>query len=383
MLEPVRSQLVLGDLEQFLLTAGTWAAGGTLPPGVKAHPPSLESQRFRHLLTLRAVEEKMLPMLFCFLKDQGWPVLQEIELLNEFFRLSERLLYQALDSAFGKLTQNDIPFLVLKGADISSRSYTSRPDMPRMMRDLDILVMPTDVSQAKQILEDHDFRQGRADRNTLTISPFSRTELAAFEQMDHYELPPFYKFIEVSQRMVGLQRTSKYRNPYCYFATLVQDRVFVRVKCDLHFNLSKGIDLQDLWGHTDEITLKWIGRRVQGQSMSDLIWILSSRLYHEVFQSAAVLRQFVDLIALISCCHPQIDWARVLQAAVKYELRPSLYYVFSHLNEFLADTKVPREVIEACYPARSGVRRDHDWGDFMPRLLRSVVITPLIGTIGR
>ena len=374
---PLQSELVLGETEQFLLAAGTWVAAGRIPSGLKAERRSLESHSFRHLLALRAVEEKMLPMLFAFLRDQGWLEFEEVALLDEFFCVSERLLYRSMDSVLADLTQSGVPFLVLKGADIASRAYPSHPEMPRIMRDLDILVMPTDVSRAKQILEFHGFRQGHADRTTLTVSPFSSAELAAFERLDHYQLTPFHKFLEVPEPIMGLQRTAKYRNPYQYFTTCVRDKVYVRVEWDLHFNMSRGIDLQDLWARTDEITLKWIGRKVFGQSLSDLIWILSSRLYHEVFQSGAVLRQFVDLLALINCHHRQIDWARVLEGAKKYELRPSLYYVFVHLNEFL-ETKIPQEVIDACYPLRSEVRRDHDWGDFMPRLLRSLVVTPVV-----
>ena len=374
---PLQCKLALGETEKFLLAAGAWVAAGVIPPGLHANRHLLETHAFRHLLALRAVEEKMLPMLIAFLRDLEWPMLEELPLLDEFFRISERLLYQSLDLALGDLPQNGVPFLVLKGADFASRAYPSYPAMPRMMRDLDILVMPTDVPRAKQVLEFHGFRQGHADRTTLTISPFSSSELAAFERTDHYELPPFYKFVEVPEPITWLQRTAKYRNPYHYFTTCVRDRIYLSVECDLHFNVSRGIDLQDLWDCTDEITLKWIGRKVLGQSISDLIWILSSRLYHEVFQSTAVLRQFIDLLALIKCHYRQIDWTRILRSAQKYELRPSLYYVFVHLNEFL-DTQIPQEVINACYPPRPEVCRDHDWGDFMPRLLRSVAVTPVL-----
>ena len=126
-----------------------------------------------------------------------------------------------------------------------------------------------------------------------------------------------------------------------------------------------------------KITLRGIGKTVLVQPASDVLWVLASRLYHEVFHANARIRQFVDLLALVRSHYDEIDWDRILRIAEKYELRPSLYYVFAHLNEFLEKRGIPDEVLGRCYPIRSEVNREHDWGDLMPRLFRKVVVTPL------
>jgi hypothetical protein len=372
------ANICLAEIDSLLLAAGSWTATQRVPPGLQVAEGQLAVHSFCHALTLRAMHEKMVPMLVAFLRDRRWPVSEELESLNTFFRVAEQLLYKSVGPLLETLMQQSVPFLMIKGADLASRAYPSQAYMPRMMRDIDILVLPADLDRARLVMEAHGFRQGHANGATMTVSPFSTAEYVAFEQLDHYELPPFYRYLEILEEIPGLERTTKYRNPYYYFTSSVAGRLFLRIKCDLHFNLSRGIHLSDLWDHTDQITLQGTGQKVSAQSISDLIWVLGSRFYHEVFHSGARIRQFIDLLGLVASHSEVIDWERVLQIAEKYELRPSLYYVFFHLNEFL-EKRIPGQVLDACYPARTDVRRDHDWGDFMPRLLRTVVAAPLIG----
>ena len=370
--------ICFGEIDRFLLAAGAWVATRRVPPALEVDDRQLAVHSFRHALTLRAMHEKMVPMLVAFLRDRRWPVSEELESLNKFFRVVEKLFYAGVEPVLATFMQQGVPFLIAKGADIASRAYPSQPGMPRMMRDIDFLVLPADSKRTRHIIESHGFRQGHADAATLTVSPFSTAEYVAFEQLDHYELPPFYRYMEILEKIPGLEQTGKYRNPFYYLVTSVAGRLFLRIKCDVHFNLSRGLHLSDLWDHTNQITLPGSGMNVAAQSVTDLLWVLASRFYHEVFNPGARLRQFVDLLALVKSQFATIDWERILEIAQKYELRPSLYYVFVHLNEFLERT-IPEQVLEACYPARNDVRRDHDWGDFMPRLLRTVVVAPLFG----
>ena len=365
-------KLTLDSRLEVLLRAGVWVVTGRDPlPGP---PPLPETRASAHQLVLKAVEQKMLPMLAAYLRGTGRDPGESLLDLDTLFRVRMERLYATLDPVLERLQAHGVDLLLLKGGDLAQTVYPA--DLPRMMEDVDVLVMPTDLLAVERALHEEGFVQGTASSETLTVTPLSPAELAAFRAMNHYELPVYAKFVELPGCAVTAERAGKYLRPHGYWMPVVGTRAYVPVEVDVHFNISRDVDLRDVWNAPHPLKLPG-GRSVLGQSATDMLWFLASRLYHEVMQAGGVLLQFIDVLAVVSRRGPEIDWERITEIAAKYGLAPSLYYVLVHVDELLGPA-VPSAVLDACCPARRGVRRDHDWGDLMPKLLGGVTTSRIL-----
>jgi hypothetical protein len=273
--------------------------------------------------------------------------------------------------------------MLLKGGDLRLSGRGARAGIARMMSDLDLLVKAPDVSQVQLALVANGFEQGIMDRATLSFrreraDGCSPVDISPYYPADHYELPAFGKFVAVPAVVRQAERTREFLEIRDYQVSVVDGNPYIAVKCDVHVNVSRGIEIDDIWRNARIVQLP-SGNWLHGQSPAGLVWFLSSRVYHESFQpKGATLRQFVDVLTVIHTWAGEIDWDEVERIARKYELRPSLFYVLTHVNELLGPV-VPQTVIDACNPTRPGTRRDHDWGDLMPKLLGGVAVTPVLG----
>jgi hypothetical protein len=357
---------------ELLLRAGLWfVTGHELLPGDRKLPTSREAM---HQLILKAVEQKVLPLLVAYLRGAGHEVVAALCELEFLLRVRMEAFYAAVEPVLERVATAGIDLLLLKGGDLAVTVYPS--GLPRMMEDLDVLAVPTDLQEVERALQNEGFAQGTVSSTALTVAPLTAAQLVSYRAMNHYELPTYSKFVELPDCAPLAERTSKYLRPFGYWMPVVGRKAYVPVDVDVHFNVARDIDLDDVWRAPRPLTLP-SGRQVAGQSPTDMLWFLTSRVYHEVMQAdTGVLLQFIDVLSIIKRYGAEIDWERVQEIGVKYGLLPSFFYVFAHVNECLGPV-VPSTLIDACYPAHHGARRPHDWGDFMPKLLGGVMISRL------
>ena len=357
---------------ELLLRAGLWVVTGSdVLPGTPDVPTSREST---HQLILKAVGQKMVPLLVAYLRGTSQEVAESLRELESLLRVRMEAFYATVEPVLERLTTAGIDVLLLKGGDLAVTVYPA--GLPRMMEDLDLLAVPTDLAAVERALRDEGFAQGTASSTTLTVAPLSPAQLASYRAMDHYELPTYSKFVELPDCGPLAERAAKYLRPFGYWMPVIGGKAYVPVDVDVHFNIARDVELDDAWKDPRLVTLP-SGRRVTGQSPTEMLWFLTSRVYHEVMQAdTGVLLQFIDALAIVKRYGAEVDWERVQEIGVKYGLLPSLYYVFVHVNECLGPV-VPSTLIEACCPAHQGTRRPHDWGDLLPKLLGGVMTARL------
>jgi hypothetical protein len=371
-LQPSSVMLDCDRYRQFILQSGVWFAAGKQCIGICEELPS--APETRHKLLMISAEQKMLPMLISFLRERN-EAPEELFELENFFRLRSDAMYSALEFVLQESQLLGISVLLLKGTDLAVSVYPAK--LPRMMRDIDILALPPDLSSIDKAVQVAGFVQGRYNVETLTIEPYSQAQMEWYHSAHHYELPGYSRFVELTKPYELPKSVLKYVRPFGYRTPVIRGRAFVPVKLDVHFNVSTGVDVQDMWNGAREIRLP-NERVAMGQSPTTMLWFLISRFYHEVMQSdRGLIRQFIDVIATIVHFRDAIDWDHIVFLGRKYGTFPSLYYVLWHVNEILGPL-VPAATIGACYPAQAEVRRDHDWGDFMPRLLGGVMTAKLV-----
>jgi hypothetical protein len=378
----IGSPLVFDEYARILLAAGLWEVSGDTT-GVLSDPPALlQASASRHHLIVRAMREKMALTLTAYMQQMGWDPDPELIALGDFFAHWEATLYRSLDPVFDHLAQSGIRAMLLKGGDLRRSGRPAHPGIARMMSDLDLLVKAPDVAATRAALVANGFEQGIMDRASLSFrrertDGCAPVDLSPLYAADHYELPAFGKFVPIPEVLEQALQIRDFLEMRDYQVTLVDGVPYIAIKCDVHVNLSRGLHLDDIWRGVRDLRLP-SGTSMLGQSPAGLVWFLASRLYHEAFGlKGATVRQLVDVLTVVRTWKDEIDWDEVIRIACKYELRPSLFYVLTHVNELLGPL-VPQAVIDACNPMASGVRRDHDWGDLMPRLLGGVAIVPVL-----
>jgi hypothetical protein len=360
------------SIDRTQLYSGLWAVGVEPPGDLAFLPECLAHSGWKRRLIFRSILHKMLPMAAGFFRDRGWDPGEQLPALEEAFRATNRILYRSIEPVAEALNGAGVPVLLLKGGDLHLRAYRWRTGLARVMSDLDLLVRPQDVPTTVQALEGCGFRQGWMDRATLSFRPVARrccrpidlAPLPAGEpQPDHYELQVFGRFVR-SPELAGCTRdTNRFLKVKDYHVTMAGGEAWVPVKCDVHVNVSRGIDPADVWHGTSSIRMPG-GAPVLVQSPANALWFLASRLYHEVRETGGVLRQFIDVLALIHAARGEIDWDRVAAMGRKYGMLPPLCHVLGRAREALGGM-VPSSVIRDCSPSRGTLS---DRGDFMPRL---------------
>lgn len=232
-----------------------------------------------------------------------------------------------------------------------------------MMQDVDILVHPPDLSLTKVALGKSGFVQGQLDKRSMRVKPFTEQEQLECQDL-HYELAPFIKLIKVPDLMPFRDCINDVIERYPL--VVISEVVYFALNVDVHFNISRDIDLADLWAHSRFLDFG-AGVVAAAQSPPDLLWFLASRCYHQIMlDDHPSLRLFIDVIAIVDRFGRTLDWERVLAMSKKYCLFPTLFYVLWHVREWLGPSSVPLDVIQELDPGTQGNLRYHDWGDFMP-----------------
>jgi hypothetical protein len=243
-----------------------------------------------------------------------------------------------------------------------------------MMADIDLLVKPPYLPVAAAVFRAAGYVQGRIDMAALRITPLTEAEAQAIAD-SHYELAPFIR-IRPLPGLTPMRETVDARLKGSFFTVLGRE-VFFGQGYDVHFNVSDNIDVADLWRWTRPVRLP-SGREMEAQSPTALLWFLTARAYHEMMLAdVPSIRLFVDVLAALVAHGHAVDWDWLLDVGHKYDLEPSLFYLFRHANDLLGPV-VPEKVIAACRPDRPGVSRFHDWGDPVPKLLSTVAVASVL-----
>lgn len=371
------ARLSPGPVERALLGAGLWTLTKSIPPALRVDPEELAPSAVSTALFVRAFGSKMLPILTPYLSAIGAGVPREETEVVEVYRHKMAALFSDLDPILDALAANGVETLILKGSDLAVTAYPA--GMPRMMADVDLLVKAPYLPIASAVFRDAGFIHGRVDIATLKITPLTDAETSEIRD-SHYEMPPFVR-IRPLPGAEAYQEVIRERLSNAYF-TVVGSEVFFGQGYDVHFNVSENIEIGDLWEQTRTIELP-SGRTAGAQSPTALLWFLAARAYHEtMLESVPSLRPFIDVLAALRLHAGAIDWDWLLHIAGKYELQPSLFYLFWHANDLLGPV-VPESVLEACRPDQPGVSRFHDWGDPMPKLLSTVAVASALRTPAR
>jgi hypothetical protein len=359
------------EVGRTLLQAGLWAATGTKFPIERAGIPDRDADLFRQRLLQRAVREKMMPMLAAFSQAHDLGLGDVPQRLTEVYRLISREEYVHLRPAMDALAARDIPVILIKGADLDLEVYERK--FPRVMGDIDLLVRPPDVPAVIETFQSQGFTQGRFDRKLLKIEPYSPEERAEMED-GSIELVEFSKLVAVPDLVPSRDVIDQYLS-YWRMVPL-QDAYFLVIGYDAHIHLSLDLDLEDAWANLRTIDFPETGPCL-AQSFTDMLWYLSARLYHELhMNNAAVMRAFIDVLLIVHTKRDRIDWDRIVSIARRYKLHPSLYYTLWHVDELLPGM-IPAEILGSLDPAAAD-ERGHDWGDFMPKFLGGIQISPIL-----
>lgn len=359
-------------LSRLLLAAGLWVATGRrfddLIP--QNFDPGADGNRLIEL----AIREKMIPMLDSFSRATALDLGEVPSRLTSVFAEVSALHYRQLEGIIQNLRTQEIEIALLKGGDLDLSIYGAA--LPRSMSDLDILVRPVEVAAVEAALAAAGFQQGIFDRKSLTIRTISE-EVKHEAEAGKAELVEYGKAVRL--RDIASFRTEilRYFGPESHHRMVALDRdVYVFVALDVHVNLAEGFEVEDAWHQMREITLPG-GTPTLGQALTDLVWFLAVRLYHEtLLDNRPTLRAFVDIAAVLEKFAAEIDWSYLLFIAKKYKLQPSLYFVLWHVNEVLGDV-VPAATLKELDPLGSTSDRSHDWGDFVPKMLGELSVHPL------
>jgi hypothetical protein len=326
-------------------------------------------------LVQASIQQKCSPLLYSALRclTRSFSENDVLELINRVYKIVDDLFYTALDPVIQACVSRGIPVMVIKGGGLALDDTLDL--RPRIMYDLDILIRPPDTTGVREIFADLGYVQGRVNIGNLTVQPVSTAEMTVIEAT-HYELLPFLRIMRVPEldefeKVIGRWLIG---DPFSSFA-VVHGEVYFVLAFDVHHNLSLDFDIGDIWNSPRRLRLP-TGLFVDVQGITDQLWFLAARLYHEVMiLNDGRLRGFFDICALLSHYSSQIEWDCLLSVASKYDLQPSLYYSLWHVNEVL-DSAVPMRILESCSPCNTQVKRFHDWGDFLPKLLQGCACFP-------
>lgn len=361
------------EVGRTLLQAGLQAVTGAPFSLAGTGVPDTDPDLFRQMLLQRAVREKMMPMLAHHARERDLGLGDVPDRLTEVYGIITREQYVHLRPVLDELARRGIPVLVIKGADLDLAVYEKR--FPRVMGDIDLLVRPADAPAVLEIFRGQGFIQGKMDRNLAQVVPLSDEEREDFET-GSIELAELAKVVAVPDLLPFRDVIDRHLS-YWRMVPL-HDAYYLAIGYDIHLHLSLDFDLQDAWSNLRTIDFPETGPCL-AQSFTDMAWYLAVRLYHELhLNSAFVMRAFLDVLAIVHRKGDEIDWDRIASVADKYGLHPPLYYVFWHIRELLGEAAVPGESIENLCPTRAGAERGHDWGDFVPRMLGTVQVSPIL-----
>jgi hypothetical protein len=254
----------------------------------------------------------------------------------------------------------------MKGAALGPLLY---PDpLLRPMLDLDFMVLPHHIEDARAMLYDLGYCHGvwHPDTNRVTEVDYGYTS-----EEEHHEIPALIRVASAASPIKAAlaPRSWRWRHIKCHFDT---ERVSFPVFVDIHFNLSVGFSLDDVWRGARSAIM--FDRPVRVQSVTSMLWFIAARLYNEAFQfNTLKMLMFGDAHTILERSSADVDWDELLDVADRYSMQAALYYVLSQLRN-IAGSNVPERVISELRPPSTGLPLPNDWGDVMPKLFSRAII---------
>ena len=325
-------------ISRTLLAAGLSSVG--LPSVLEPVPAAryLASPRHARALLKRAKREQMIPMLARHFGRDATRLAdgRVLALTRVIARLTETL-FAELDGIAIDLARAGLDFMLVKGGDLALRCYPA--DLPRTMRDLDLLVRRGDVADTVRAFIRRGFVHGELDRRALTLVEIPA---AAHRELvrGHYELLPLSKLTVVP----GLTRHRAVLHYIRrrYGLAVRGGHVHYMVSFDVHFNLSLGVD-EDVWWRVPRLLRLRSGAPVQVLDPADLLWFLAMRLYAETMhEDEGSLRGVIDVAACLARFRDEIDWARVKRSIEREGVRRAVDSVGAAIDA-LTPGLVPEE----------------------------------------
>ncbi|MFN6273092.1 MAG: nucleotidyltransferase family protein [Microcystis sp.] len=270
----------------------------------------------------------------------------------------------AWKKAHTALNAAGIESILFKGLLFSQLLLDSKDCL--IFNDVDILIKPSEIETTKRVLREAGFSQNFVshDGDILLIPD---TLIDDFEST-HYELFPFTSLCEVndSQKYINYLKDFEIRHPFI----IDNEKLFIAVELDVHHNLSKGIDQEDVWFTPTTHQIDSVS--TLGLNPSTLAWFIPARFYHEVMILGAMkTRPLIDLSLLIS--KEEINWKHVALISEKYSLSASLFYVFSFLSDY-GKVRIPNSFMLELSQQIKVQPNYHDFGDFLLKLLRKQIL---------
>jgi len=210
-----------------------------------------------------------------------------------------------LQKVGGALHQQQIPFIVLKGAYLASAVYPNAA--LRFMADLDLLVHRTDLPAVIALLQEAGYE------------PAIPIVLEVHSQTNHH-LPPFH-------------------HPECAATIEVHWTI-----ASLHRAYT--VDIDQLWAQAEEVSLGNLP--VHALAPEDLLLhICIHATYHHLF--AQDIRALCDIDAILRR-YPTLDWHQLITRAQERNWAKGVH-VALYLAKHLMDTAIPEETLAALGPA--------------------------------
>jgi len=254
-----------------------------------------EAEKITNWVDLIEIAEfnSMAPLLAHALETSGATVPIEakctLHLLKKRHREKNKILLSELGDIAKLFDDNQIRFLVLKGAALSSTLYSS-PDL-RPMRDLDILVDPKQIYPARDVLIE---KGGYSDPDKSNDHP------------DHHHLPPVRKLIGHTHVHVEL-----HRGIFLY-----------------HSTDSTQVDFEGLYNRainfSCNISVPFTARTLGAMDM--LIHVFDHGLRAPLGSESYRLSNITDIMGFISKEHDHLDWQQLVSK------RPDIYHTLPFLD---------------------------------------------------
>lgn len=327
--------------------------------------------------------------IFCFDIDVMFKKAKEFGLIHcvfEYYKKSEFIqntespffIYNQLaDECFSLLKNiwSEVSFvleeakicpIVCKGFHLLNTVYNEKSKY--LINDIDILIKKDQSTIVKKIMNNIGYSQNILNTNESTIIFVENFTISEFEKK-HYELFPFTKIIEVPQLKSYIDFIEKYLKGHPFI--IENDKIYFAIEFDIHHNLSHGIDVEDILkddnkfkvNHTDSNAL----------SYDTLAWFLPARLYHEVMVfNKMKLKMLSDLAGIVTS--ESLNYDFILEISDKYSLQPSLLYVYNYLH-YIIGIPIPKNFLDYLNKKKDIKSSYRDWGDFVPKILNTRIIT--------
>lgn len=328
------------------LSVLSWAAHRRNPA------PERRDELLRHGLPLipqlRAKRIDSLLYLACARDDPAQRVYDKVWTIQ---RRAAHALLRELDAS-GVYT------VVMKGAEIVERFFGGHG--LTFLNDVDLLVARDDIQAIKRILYANGYAQHLFNRDRQALLPRDVREIAEIEAA-HYELAPFNRLeeIELDDDEAAFVRAWDWHPVWA-----VGQRFFVVAEFDVHYAVAFDVPGEEFFPRCVPSALG-AGRSM---SLADQLWFVTSRFYNEVGASGkATLRDIAYLTAVLA--GGGIDWDVVVDAAERYDLRPSLYYYFCFADWLAGGGVLPSWVVQRLRPSLGA--RGRDWGWQLAKLIGS------------